>query len=93
MCEKYTFRERAKLNVPIKVYGGKTDSGVTESELLAWDYVTDAFGGAAMFDGGHFYFRNSKESFLRQFNSDLEEIVKKIRLRESSSIFFSKPNL
>lgn len=93
MCEKYAFQEREKLKVPIKVYGGKTDSGVSVAELLAWDYVTHSFGGATMFDGGHFYFRNSKEEFLKHFNSDLEEVVKKIRLRESSSIFFSKPNL
>jgi medium-chain acyl-[acyl-carrier-protein] hydrolase len=93
MCEKYTFREREKLSVPVKVYGGNNDQGVNESDLLAWNYVTDSFKGIALFEGGHFYFRNTGQEFLKYFKRDLEDTLKNLRLKNSSSVFFSKPSL
>ncbi|MBD3557360.1 thioesterase [Planktothrix sp. FACHB-1355] len=93
MCEKYVFREKAKLKVPISVYGGKTDAGVNEKELAAWERVTENYAGLKLFEGDHFYFRNSREAFLNSFAEELEAAVKNMRLKKSSAIFFSKPNL
>lgn len=91
MCEKYTYNKTTALNIPITVYNGLADEGVNPSEKNGWEDMTEMHCEIKYFAGGHFFFRDSAGDFFRQFRTDLENLISKLRYKESSRAFNGKP--
>ena len=91
MCEKYIYNKTSALTIPITVYNGLADEGVNPSEKNGWEDMTEMPCEIKYFAGGHFFFRDSANDFFGQFRTDLENLVSKLRYKESSRVFNGKP--
>jgi len=63
MCGRYRYRQRALLELPIHVLGGKSDRSSME-QLLAWGEETASGFFLEMFDGGHFFIHEHERRVL-----------------------------
>ena len=61
LCDNYRCSNNLNLDIPVTILGGNRDDAVSVKDLLAWNsYFGDEFK-VRLFDGGHFYFRDSFE--------------------------------
>lgn len=67
---QYTHRGRPALDVPITVFAGSGDDE-TPAELAAWQACTTAACEVRMFQGDHFYFRESPDAFFTALTASL----------------------
>lgn len=63
--ETYEYKESAPLDIPITVFGGRSDSEATEKDFAAWQQHTSREFTLNLFSGGHFYFREDESPLLR----------------------------
>ena len=56
--ESYAYSEQSPLDVPITVFGGRSDSEATERDFAAWEKHTNGAFDLHLFDGDHFYFQD-----------------------------------
>lgn len=56
--ENYQHEVRPALEIPLTVFGGRTDSEAKEADFYAWEQHTVDDFAVHLFDGDHFYFRN-----------------------------------
>jgi surfactin synthase thioesterase subunit/acyl carrier protein len=73
LARSYSAVPGPKLRCPIVVIGGRTDPTTTPRGLQAWSDYTIAPVRPEIFDGGHFYFRESEDAFFRVLRSRLGE--------------------
>ncbi len=73
--ESYGFREEAPLSCPITAYGGVADAKVSRESIDAWGRHTHGPFRVRMFPGGHFFPQSERESFLRVFSADLNDVL------------------
>jgi medium-chain acyl-[acyl-carrier-protein] hydrolase len=91
LCETYVYEEEEALSVPITAFGGTRDEGVEPRHLEAWCGLTSAPCALHLFEGGHFYLRESQPALLEKIGSLLTRTASALRLRGSGLIFESKP--
>ena len=64
LCGSFTYGERAPLEMPIHVFGGKQDS-VRADQLLDWQLDAASGFSLDMFDGHHFFLMQHESAVLR----------------------------
>jgi medium-chain acyl-[acyl-carrier-protein] hydrolase len=64
LCEEYVYHAEAPLGIPIVVFGGLDDPGVSVDDLCAWREHATGFR-AHLFEGDHFFLTSDASSFLQ----------------------------
>ena len=62
--ENYQYQPEPPLDIPITVFGGKSDPRASQADLEAWQEHTSADFSLYMFDGGHFFIEEHREIIL-----------------------------
>lgn len=62
--ENYLYQPETPLDIPITVFGGKSDPRTSQVNLEAWQEHTSADFSLHMFDGEHFFLEEHRESIL-----------------------------
>jgi surfactin synthase thioesterase subunit/glycosyltransferase involved in cell wall biosynthesis len=73
LYRRYVYTEDEPLGLPIRAYGGSGDPNILPEHLQAWREQTAAGFGVRLFDGGHFFPRESRAEVLAALAADLEE--------------------
>ena len=73
--ETYDFTEEPPFDLPIRVYCGRDDHETPKEQLAQWDRHTTAGSRVTLFDGDHFYLRQSGTALRTQLRKDLQEII------------------
>lgn len=63
-CDTYQCDERARLPIPLTVFGGDRDPGVDVETLERWGELTSGPTSTEVFPGGHFYLMDQLETVL-----------------------------
>ena len=71
VCENWRYDHDAPLGVPIHVFGGTDDPGVSREHLQAWSRQTEAAYTLEMFEGDHFYVNHSRDQLLARVDTHL----------------------
>lgn len=72
LAETYTHQPgRAPLDCPVTVFGGTSDSDITEDDLNAWAEVTRGGFRLKMFEGDHFFIHTRADGLLREVSQIL----------------------
>ena len=71
VCASFQSGNRGALRTKIHVFGGRDDD-IEEDDLAAWASETSGVTTLEMFEGGHFFFRECEELFLRRLVAKLE---------------------
>jgi surfactin synthase thioesterase subunit/acyl carrier protein len=67
----YRYRRDEVLDVPISVFGGAEDRGVTRAELVGWSALTSARFGLSTVPGGHLFMDTSPEKLVEGIEQTL----------------------
>jgi medium-chain acyl-[acyl-carrier-protein] hydrolase len=73
--ETYDFTEEPPFDLPIRVYCGRDDHETPVEQLAQWDRHTTAGSRVTLFDGDHFYLRQSGAELRAKLHKDLQEII------------------
>lgn len=76
ICETYTYTPTEPLECPISVFSGNNDHLVEVNDLPAWQKYTNNKFRIEIFEGDHFFLRNTQKQLLRAILSDLEQYGK-----------------
>jgi len=79
LFETYRYSIEPPLDVPISVFGGLQDPGISRDRLEAWRVQTRASFELQMFPGDHFFFNTAQTHLLQIFNRKLEQLVEELR--------------
>jgi surfactin synthase thioesterase subunit/glycosyltransferase involved in cell wall biosynthesis len=71
LYRSYVYAPEPPLIVPVFAYGGAADPNVHPEHIEAWREQTTSHFSRREFEGGHFFIRSSKASFLRALLEDL----------------------
>lgn len=72
---RYNLVEKTILNVPIHVLYGKDDSDMTDQNILQWKEYTSIDFKESVFDGGHFYIKDSSKEVCKLIEKELSQRV------------------
>ena len=61
LCDNYRCPKNLDLDIPVTILGGYRDNAVSVKDLLAWNSCFGDKFKVRLFDGGHFYFKDSFE--------------------------------
>lgn len=64
LFSSYLYDESAPLDVPVSVFGGTKDPGVSHQDLDEWERHSRRFMGVTTFDGAHFYLNDHRAEVL-----------------------------
>ena len=81
LVETYQYSERAKLPCPIIAFGGDDDTRAPQTELIAWQALTQADFALHMLPGGHFYLNEESQSLLQLLAGYLRSVSNTSRHR------------
>lgn len=81
----YQYQQRAPLQAPIHVFGGKDDS-IGVDELLDWQCETASGFSLDMFAGGHFFLHNQEAPLLRCLRRYAEQHLLRYRARQNRAL-------
>jgi len=81
----YQYAERAPLQAPIHVFGGKDDS-ISVDELLDWQCETASGFSLDMFSGGHFFLQTQEAPLLRCIRRYAEQHLSRHRAQQTRSV-------
>jgi len=70
-CETYSPRNRARLPVPVVVYGGLADKDTSRETLYAWQEETTGSCLVRMFPGGHFFISDCANQVISALERDI----------------------
>lgn len=73
--ETYAYRPEAPLDIPVTVFGGRSDPYVDAAGLSAWASQTSVPLTLRMFDGGHFFLHSAREEFLGELSRVLRRVT------------------
>ena len=71
VVETYRHSPGPILSCPVIAMGGRTDPGVSESDLAAWQDTTQAHFKTMMFDGDHFYINANRQHVVDSVRREL----------------------
>jgi medium-chain acyl-[acyl-carrier-protein] hydrolase len=74
VCETYTHRREAPLDLPIVAFGGCADEDVKPAELEPWRELTTSGFSLAMFPGDHFFLDSSRPALLETVSAVLRRV-------------------
>ena len=74
LLDSLSTSERPALSCPIVAFGGQNDALVTPQELEEWSLETNNSFDSAIFPGGHFYIKESKEDVIGKLNSIISKM-------------------
>jgi medium-chain acyl-[acyl-carrier-protein] hydrolase len=76
LIETYTHQEKHKrIRLPITLMGGTEDPEVGMEDLEAWKSVIEGPCKLQLFQGGHFFLKDSEKEFFDFINTEIEEII------------------
>ena len=75
LCDTYHLNKKIVLNIPIVVYGGKSDSVANSNDLAKWKDFSSKKVHVLMFQGNHFYFEMSKAMFMFDLSKNIERLM------------------
>ena len=87
--ETYSYTAGRILGCPITMFTGDSDPRTTIEEADAWRYYTKGSFRIRVFPGGHFYLSVNTASVVAEIARDLEYVIKRATLRESSPVILS----
>jgi surfactin synthase thioesterase subunit len=87
--ETYSYTPGRILSCPITMFTGDSDPRTTIEAADAWRYYTDGPFRIRVFPGGHFYLNSNTASVVAEIARDLEYVIKRASLRESSPVILS----
>jgi medium-chain acyl-[acyl-carrier-protein] hydrolase len=82
IVDTYEYRAQERLACPITVYGGLQDEDVPVESCRAWQEQTLVDCKVQMFEGDHFFIRNSRSEFGWAFRNDVMRAFSVLRLQE-----------
>lgn len=65
VCETWSFDVEDVLNIPLRVFGGLSDPGVSMEDIDAWELRSSSDFKRHMFPGDHFFINPHKDKLLR----------------------------
>jgi surfactin synthase thioesterase subunit len=87
--ETYSYTSGRILSCPITMFTGDSDPHTTIEQADAWRYYTEGSFRIRVFPGGHFYLSFNTASVAAEIARDLEYVIKRASLRESSPVILS----
>jgi len=72
---RYLYSEEPPLDLPIRIYGGASDSAVPLERLEPWRAQTTGDSRLRLFHGGHMYLEQLREELLAAIEEDLRELL------------------
>ncbi|GGK32590.1 hypothetical protein GCM10010965_26900 [Caldalkalibacillus thermarum] len=69
----YRYQNAPPINIPIVVYGGRSDPLVSIADLKAWRTYTNRTFELFLYHGGHFYWQEQKTYFIQNLKRMIEE--------------------
>jgi medium-chain acyl-[acyl-carrier-protein] hydrolase len=69
--EHYTYTAEPPLEIPLTVYGGRTDASATEDDLQEWRHQTGAPFKVIVFPGNHFFLLTATAQLLETLAEEL----------------------
>ena len=73
--ETYTYRHEPPLASPVFIYGGRDDPQMAPDNIAGWQSLTQQPRATRLFDGGHFYLQDERDTLVAALASDLSAIV------------------
>jgi surfactin synthase thioesterase subunit len=74
--EVYDYQHPVPLDIPLTVFGGRSDPRAAEDELRAWEGLTSASFDLRMFPGGHFFIYDHTQEIMNIMTRPLLSEVK-----------------
>lgn len=62
--DNYVYQDKPVLDIPLTVFGGKSDPRASQTQLEAWQKQTSADFSLYMFEGQHFFIEPKRSSIL-----------------------------
>lgn len=78
VCDTYTYMAEEPLAIPLTVYGGIFDTGVSREHLEGWQQHTTGAFSLRMFPGDHFFINTSQAALLPLLLEDLTPLLSKL---------------
>ena len=75
VCETYEYSISEPLALPISVFGGLEDTGVSHEQLAAWSEHTRSSFKLRMVPGDHFFLNSARVSILAAISEDLQQAL------------------
>jgi len=68
LSERYQYQGNAQFDVPLSIFGGVEDDGVSKERLLSWQQHFSNEGKLHMFPGGHFFVESEQRLVTEKIN-------------------------
>lgn len=68
MSERYLYQGDQQFDVPLSIFGGMDDHGVSQERLLSWQKHFTTEGKLHMFPGGHFFLESQPRLVTEKIN-------------------------
>jgi medium-chain acyl-[acyl-carrier-protein] hydrolase len=75
LCQTYPYDHELPLNCPFFVFGGLTDSDISQESLVSWRAQTNSPMQLQMFPGDHFFILNAQQSLLQIISQQLDPLI------------------
>jgi medium-chain acyl-[acyl-carrier-protein] hydrolase len=75
LCQTYHYDHELPLNCPFFVFGGLTDSDISQESLVAWRAQTTSPMQLQMFPGDHFFLLNAQQSLLKIISQQMNPLI------------------
>ncbi len=75
LCQTYHYNHELPLNCPFFVFGGLTDSDISQESLVSWRAQTTYPMKLQMFPGDHFFILNAQQSILQIVSQHLNQLI------------------
>jgi medium-chain acyl-[acyl-carrier-protein] hydrolase len=75
IVETYQYRLEAPLPLPIAIFGGSDDKGISVSDLHDWKVQTSEHCSLKLFPGGHFFVASHEADLLDALRVELERYL------------------
>jgi surfactin synthase thioesterase subunit len=79
VCENYAYQPGPPLEMPISVFGGLEDAGISQEHLQLWEEETKDRFSLRMFPGGHFFLHSAQSLTLQALLKDLAPYLQTVR--------------
>ncbi len=75
LCQTYHYNHDLPLDCPFFVFGGLTDSDISQESLVSWRAQTTHPMRLQMFSGDHFFILNAQQSILQIVSQQLNQLI------------------
>ncbi|MFA0812843.1 thioesterase II family protein [Microbulbifer epialgicus] len=75
ISEDYQFTGDECLKCDLSIFSGESDDSISESELIEWKRFFNGRNSSEVFQGGHFFIQQDRDSVVRKISTTLNNIL------------------